>query len=133
MLVFTICTKRNQKVHGVRNWKEMFRLEENRTVIRCRDKNTNKLLGQIAIELNKEEAWIFFLAVNPRKRGNGIGTRLMKKAEKFIKRTDTKYIFLRPQKDFETKLVPWYEGLGYERLYRDESCRNEWLMLKVLK
>lgn len=44
----------------------MFRLVENRTVIICRDKNTNKLLGQIAIELNGDEAWLFFLSVNPK-------------------------------------------------------------------
>lgn len=42
---FTICTKRNQIMHGLRNWEEMFRLDEHRTVIRCRDKDINKLLG----------------------------------------------------------------------------------------
>ena len=131
MLVFTICIKPNQKLHGVRDWNEIFRVNKNYTVLRVR--KNKKLLGQVAIDFVEDEAWIYFLAVNPGKRGNGIGTRLMKKAEKFIKRTGIKYIFLRPQKDFETKLVPWYEELGYERLYRDESCRNEWLMLKALK
>lgn len=131
MLIFTICTKPNQKLHGVRYWNEIFRVNKNYTVLRVRE--NKKLLGQVAIDFVEDEAWIYFLAVNPRKRGNGIGTRLMKKVEKFIKRSGTKYIFLRPQKDFEAKLVPWYEELGYERLYRDESCRNEWLMLKVLK
>lgn len=131
-LKFTICTKRNQKVHGLRNWKEMFRLVENRTVIICRDKNTNKLLGQIAIELNGDEAWLFFLSVNPKFRGNGIGTELIHKAEKFIAKKGIRKIFLRPQKEFEKKLIPWYESLGYEKLYRDKACENEWKMKKAI-
>lgn len=130
---FTICTKRNQKMHGCRHWEEMFRLDEKRTVIRCRDKNTNKLLGQLAIELNEEEAWIFFLSVNPKFRGNGIGTELVGKAENFIRKRNIEKILLRPQKEFEARLVPWYESLGYKKLYRDKTCRNEWIMEKDIQ
>lgn len=129
---FTICTKRNQKLHGCLDWKKMFRLPEERTVIRCRDKNTNKLLGHLAIEVNKEEAWIFFLSVDPNFRGNGIGTELVQRAEEFIASKNIHKIYLRAQKENENKLVPWYEGLGYEKLFRDETCRNEWLFLKEI-
>lgn len=127
---FTICTKRNQIMHGLRNWEETFRLDENRTVIRCRDKSTTKLLGQIAIELNDNNAWIFFLSVNPRFRGNGIGTELVNNAENFIADKGIRKVLLRPQKEFEDKLIPWYESLGYKKLYRDKACENEWIMEK---
>jgi len=120
-------------MHGCRHWEEMFRLDEKRTVIRCRDKNTNKLLGQLAIELNEEEAWIFFLSVNPKFRGNGIGTELVGKAENFIRKRNIEKILLRPQKEFEARLVPWYESLGYKKLYRDKTCRNEWIMEKDIQ
>ena len=50
---FTICTKPGQKVHGCVHWKEMFISNKNYTVIRCRDRATDKLLGQIVIELTE--------------------------------------------------------------------------------
>lgn len=117
-------------MHGLRNWEELFRLDENHTVIRCRDKSTTKLLGQIAIELNDNNAWIFFLSVNPRFRGNGIGTELVNNAENFIADKGIRKVLLRPQKEFEDKLIPWYESLGYKKLYRDKACKNEWKMEK---
>lgn len=126
---FTICTKANQRVHGVRNWDELFVLCKKYTVIRARE--GKKLLGQIAVEIDeKNNAWIFFLAVDPDERGNGIGTQLIDKAEIFVEKSGIESIYLRPQKEFEKRLVPWYESLGYEKLERDPTCRDEWLMCK---
>lgn len=127
---FTICTKRNQIMHGLRNWEKLYRLDEKRTVIRCRDKSTTKLLGQIAIELYDNNAWIFFLSVNPRFRGNGIGTELVNNAENFIADKGIRKVLLRVQKEFEDKLIPWYESLGYKKLYRDKACESGCIMEK---
>lgn len=70
------------------------------------------------------------MSVNPRFRGNGIGTELVNNAENFIAEQGIRNIFLRPQKEFEDKLIPWYESLGYKKLYRDKACENEWKMKK---
>lgn len=127
---FTICTKPGQKLHGCRHWEEMFVCDKNYTVIRCRDRNTNKLLGQIAIELTNSDAWIFFLSVNPKYRENGIGTKLMSLAERFIKKANCTCALLHPQGEFEDRLVPWYEKQNYSRMFRDPMCKNEWVMIK---
>lgn len=127
---FTICTKPVQKVHGCVHWKEMFISNKNYTVIRCRDRATDKLLGQIVIELAENDAWIFFLSVKPICRENGIGTKLMSLAEKFIKKANYTCVLLHPQKEFEDRLIPWYEKQGYSKMFRDPVCKNEWLMIK---
>lgn len=126
---FTICTKANQRVHGVRDWSELFRLCKTYTVIRARE--GKRLLGQIAVEIDENNnAWLFFLSVDPDERGNGIGTQLIDKAETFVEKSGVESIYLRPQKEFEKRLVPWYESLGYEKLERDPTCYDEWLMCK---
>lgn len=126
---FTICTKKGQKLHGCLDWKRTINSGKLYTVIRARD--GKKLAGQIAIDLSdKDAAWIYWLVVNPKIRGKGTGTELMQRAEAFIASKNIHKIYLHAQKENEDKLVPWYEGLGYEKLFRDKENKDEWLFLK---
>jgi GNAT superfamily N-acetyltransferase len=126
---FTICTKKGQKLHSCLDWKRTINSGKLYTIIRARD--GKKLAGQIAIDLSDgDAAWIYWLVVNPKIRGKGIGTELMQRAEDFIASENIHKIYLHAQKEFEDKLVPWYEGLGYEKLFRDKESKDEWLFLK---
>lgn len=126
---FTICTKSNQKLHGCLDWKRIITTDRLYTVIRARE--GKKLAGQLAIDLSDgDAAWIYWLVVNPEIRGKGIGTKLMQKAEDFIVSKNIHKIYLHAQKENEDKLVPWYESLGYEKLFRDKESKDEWLFLK---
>lgn len=126
---FTICTKSNQKLHGCLDWKRIITTDRLYTVIRARE--GKKLAGQVAIDLSDgDAAWIYWLVVNPEVRGKGVGTKLMQKAEDFVASKNINKIYLHAQKENEDKLVPWYEGLGYEKLFRDKESKDEWLFLK---
>lgn len=126
---FTICTKSNQKLHGCLDWKRIITTDRLYTVIRARE--GKKLAGQLAIDLSDgDAAWIYWLVVNPEIRGKGVGTKLMQKAEDFIASKNIRKIYLHAQKENEDKLVPWYESLGYEKLFRDKESKDEWLFLK---
>jgi len=126
---FTICTKSNQKLHRCLDWKGTITTDRLYTVIRARE--GKKLAGQVAIDLSDgDAAWIYWLVVNPEIRGKGVGTKLMQKAEDFIASKNINKIYLYAQKENEDKLVPWYESLGYEKLFRDKESKDEWLFLK---
>lgn len=128
---FTICTKKGQKLHSCLDWKRTLNSNKLYTIIRAR--KGKKLLGQIAIDLEDgDAAWIYWLVVNPKARGEGIGTELMQRAETFIKSKNIHKVYLHAQKEFEDKLVPWYEGMSYEKLFRDKENKDEWLFYKEI-
>lgn len=130
-LEFTICENPKQKIHRVLDWNEIIQTPRQYTVLRARD--GLKLFGQVALRIDDGLVGIFYLAVNPKMRGQGIGTKLMAKAEKEIKKMGYNKVWLRPQKDFEDKLIPWYESLGYEKLFHEDEENGRWVMGKKLK
>lgn len=128
-ITYTISKKRSQVVHGVRDWNQMFRMEPNNdttqlAVIRAR--KDRKIVGQAVVT----DDWIVFLAVDPKCRGNGIGTKLVSEAEKEIFNNGYEEVKLHPQKEFQDRLVPWYESLGYEIVGFDSKCQ-EYNMVKI--
>ena len=128
-ITYTINKKRSQVVHGVRDWNQMFRMEPNNdttqlAVIRAR--KDRKIVGQAVVT----DDWIVFLAVDPKCRGNGIGTKLVSEAEKEIFNNGYEEAKLHPQKEFQDRLIPWYESLGYEIVGFDSECQ-EYNMVKT--
>lgn len=128
-ITYTISKKRSQVVHGVRDWNQMFRMEPNNdttqlAVIRAR--KDRKIVGQAVVT----DDWIVFLAVDPKCRGNGIGTKLVSEAEKEIFNNGYEEVKLHPQKEFQDRLIPWYESLGYEIVGFDSKCQ-EYNMVKT--
>mgnify|MGYP003289310306 CR=1 FL=1 len=128
-ITYTISKKRSQRVHGVRDWNQMFRMEPKSdttqlAVIRAR--KDRKIVGQAVVT----DDWIVFLAVDPKCRGNGIGTKLVSEAEKEIFNNGFEEVKLHPQKEFQDRLIPWYESLGYEIVGFDSNCQ-EYNMVKT--
>lgn len=107
----------------------MFRMEPNNdttqlAVIRAR--KDRKIVGQAVVT----DDWIVFLAVDPKCRGNGMGTKLVSEAEKEIFNNGFEEAKLHPQKEFQDRLIPWYESLGYEIVGFDSNCQ-EYNMVKT--
>lgn len=127
---YTIQTGPNQELRSLSGWDESFQTSKNYIIIRCREDSNGELLGQIAIDLQFRCAWLFYLAVNPDKRNQGIDTELMSKAEKTITNRGYKNIFLNVLKSEEETLIPYYENLGYSKVKQDEDT-NEWIMEKI--
>lgn len=129
-LKFKISKKKTQKMHGVVDWNDTFNMKRGDPVARVFD--GEEVVGQAMLEDSGDVLWVYFLAVDPGCRGKGIGTRLMKCIEKYARKNGYKAICLHPQKVFEDNLLPWYSGLGFETLYREPECNNEWKMIKHL-
>lgn len=126
---------KEQVIHGIRNWDESFSISRG-PVLRFKDSETGKVVGQIVVEIVDNdvdnEAWFYFFAIDPTIRGAGLGTRLLAAAEKYCKDIGIETIKLHPQKEFEGRLVPWYEKLGYVKTTRDER-NGEWKMFKKIQ
>ena len=125
---YTKCTRKEQVIHGVRDWNKAFKVTPKDgagpyTVIRAR--SGSKLLGQVVVV----DDWIVFLVVNPNYRGKGIGSELLTKAENVIFNKGEKVANLHPQKEFQDKLIPWYEKMGYSVIGFDDKV-GEYHMVK---
>lgn len=128
MIKYTRCTSGNQKIHGVRDWSKGFlaspKTPGDMVVFRARE--NKKVLGQVVVT---GDNWIVFLAVNPKYRGKGIGTKLLHKAEAEIFGRGEETVHLHPQKEFQDRLIPWYESEGYEIIGFDSKV-EEYHMVK---
>lgn len=95
--------------HGVLNYSKIEIYHPNSIIIKLYD--DKKWIGQIMIEDN----WVFNFSINPKYRGLGLGTKLLKKAENKILKNGYNEVYLYPQKEFKKILVPWYKSLGYKK------------------
>lgn len=124
--------EKDTPVHGCRDWNQCFRFKEGAkpeelpTFIRAYE--NNELRGQVGIT---PEHWIIFLAVDPKYRGHKIGTKLLHKAEKYIRKQGGDLVQLHPQAEFDDALIPWYESEGYAITDIDPAC-NEFIMQKPI-
>jgi len=94
--------------------------------------NKGSLFGSLCIREN----WIFNLVVNPKFRFNGYGKKLIKEAEKIIKKK-YKTVNLTPQ-DNDESLRLFYSKLGYSGFNEntpgyEEEDKTWWIMSKCLK
>jgi ribosomal protein S18 acetylase RimI-like enzyme len=72
------------------------------------------VVGSVYLFEHRWESFIFRLAVKPEYRNQGIGSSLMREAEKILKDRDAKYVSLFIRIDDENRLVPYYQKLGYK-------------------
>lgn len=120
--------KNVKKLRGCVNWNEYFKLYPGIMAIVALDENGERV-GQVAIT---SDGWIVLLAVKPELRGNGLGSDLLAKAEKTMSKQGWEKATLHPQREFEDRLIPWYESKGYELTGYDEKI-GEFIMQKNLQ
>lgn len=119
-------TNKVQKMHGVRNWNEMFRLENNEVDFVIRAYINNNVIGQVAVQ----DEWLFFLAVDSNYRNLGIGSELLNLAETEISKKH-QFVVLNVQKEFQGMLIPFYEKRGYITFRKNE--KGEFEMIKEVR
>ena len=119
-------TNKIQKMHGVRNWNEMFRLENNEVDFVIRAYINNNVIGQVAVQ----DEWLFFLAVDSNYRNLGIGSELLNLAETEISNKH-QFVVLNVQKEFQDMLIPFYKKRGYITFRKNE--KDEFEMIKEVR
>lgn len=134
-LKFTVNTKPKQKIHGCLDWNSFLGISlENKAVLRIRDRRTNEVISQLVVCVEQQAdglvGWILCFVTNPKYRGQGYGSKLLRKAEKYLQQFGVYRICLHAQKEFESKLIPFYLNQGYKILGRDPQCKNEMTFYK---
>lgn len=119
-------TSKTQKMHGLKNWNKMFRLESSEFECVIRAYFEDDIIGQVAIQ----DEWIFFLAVDPDFRELGIGSKLLNLAEKEISKKH-QFVALNVQKEFEDMLLPYYTKRGYLPFTKNKE--GEQIMLREIE
>ena len=117
---------KNTSYRGVLNWNKTNKYS-NGIVIKIREKG--ELLGSVLVKEN----WITYLVINPKFRGKGLGTILLRKAEELISKKYNE-VKLIPQ-DNEQILRNWYEKKGYisiplDTIGYEEENKEYWVMTK---
>lgn len=114
MKLFVCFEEMYSEVHGTLDWHKMYRIRENSIVIKAIEDKT--VVGQLVIETNSylKMAEFYFFVVRSDYQEQGIGTKILKKAEKYLKENGFKIIRLDVQLENEEKLIPWYEKNGYK-------------------
>jgi ribosomal protein S18 acetylase RimI-like enzyme len=119
-------TSQIQKMHGLQDWEQMFRLEKSEMEFVIRAFVENEIVGQIAVQ----DEWVFFFVVDPDFRELGIGSKLLSLAEKEISKKH-QFVALNVEKESEKSLIPYYTKHGYSPFIKNE--RNEQIMLKEVE
>ena len=114
---FNYKTASNLNVRSTKNWNNKRKLSMEATrILAFLD---SEVVGQIVVCKN----WIYYLTVNPKYRGVGIGSKLLKKAEKLIAK-DFMFATLHPQDDNED-LIEFYLAKGYEITNSDNIMQKQ--------
>ncbi len=74
---------------------------------------TDRLLGSVCACHDGHRGWVYYLAVHPQAQGRGLGARLMRAAEAFVKASGIPKIqlMIRPTNG---KVAAFYRAIGYE-------------------
>lgn len=133
-------------IRGCLDWNRssfIFLKNDNDAIIRIR--KGKELIGQLVIKTGIDhlengntypllEAWIYCFAIKPEYRKQGLGSKLLKRAEKYIKENcSCNCIKLHAQKEFENKLIPFYIDHGYYFIDIDPVCKNEPVFFKAIE
>lgn len=71
-----------------------------------------ELVGTVMVGHDGHRGWVYYLAVDPDRRGAGAGCALMAAAEAWLAERDIPKVQLMVRGD-NAEVVGWYESLGY--------------------
>lgn len=74
-----------------------------------------KIVGSIFGTFNGRRGWIYHLAVHPNFQKKGLGSLLIKKAEKTLKKMGAKRVLLGVDKS-NLEVLKFYKKFGYEKM-----------------
>lgn len=71
-----------------------------------------ELLGTVMVGHDGHRGWVYYLAVSPDRRGQGIGRQLMASAESWCRDRDVPKVQLMVRAG-NSEVIHFYQGLGY--------------------
>jgi ribosomal protein S18 acetylase RimI-like enzyme len=83
------------------------------TILAARDE-ANMLIGTVMAGYDGHRGWLYYLAADPARRGQGIGTTLMSAAESWLAGQGARVVRLMVRSE-NAGVAAFYDGLGYER------------------
>ena len=83
------------------------------TILAAHDE-AGTLTGTVMAGYDGHRGWLYYVASDPARRGQGIGAALMKAAEDWLAGQGTRVIRLMVRAENE-QVAAFYDGLGYER------------------
>ena len=83
------------------------------TILAAHDE-AGTLTGTVMAGYDGHRGWLYYVASDPARRGQGIGTALMKAAEDWLAEQGARVIRLMVRAENE-QVAAFYDGLGYER------------------
>jgi ribosomal protein S18 acetylase RimI-like enzyme len=92
------------------------------TVLGLRD--DGELVGTVMVGNDGHRGWVYYLAVRPALQGRGLGARLMRSAEEWLRERGVVKVQLMVRQT-NVEVSAFYEHLGYEN--SDVSVLAKWL------
>ncbi len=72
-----------------------------------------RIVGAVMVGNDGHRGWLYYLAADPARRGQGVGRRMVEAAEDWLRRRGVAKVQLMVR-DTNTAVVPFYEHLGFE-------------------
>jgi ribosomal protein S18 acetylase RimI-like enzyme len=83
------------------------------TILAAHD-DAGRLIGTVMAGYDGHRGWLYYLAADPARRGQGVGAALVKAAEDWLEGQGARVIRLMVRAENE-QVTAFYDGLGYER------------------
>ena len=75
--------------------------------------NDNSVVGSVMVGFDGHRGWVYYLATSVEHRGEGLGRKLMKEAENWLRARGCPKIQLMVRRD-NSEALGFYEAIGYE-------------------
>lgn len=79
--------------------------------------DSGKIIGTVLAIFNGRRGWVYHLAVHPDYQNRGLGSLLLRKAEKVLKKAGAKRVLL-GVKESNSKALSFYKKYGYKKIQR---------------
>lgn len=84
----------------------------------------NRLVGSVLVGHDGHRGWIYYLATEPDRQGNGIGSRVVDAAEEWLRTRSVPKLHLMVRES-NSQITSFYERIGFELMPR--IAMSKWL------